>query len=226
MQSHYEGNFFQLLNPFALLFGLSAVAILALQGGMYLQKKLPDALTQRIKKFNLVFGLMFITLFLLVGIWVAWGVSGYQIQTIGSLQTGLTPLMKEVIVAPKAWLANFVKHTALWALPVATILAVMLAILGSMKNWITFGIMMSSIAIMCALLTVNAAMFPFILPSSLSPSHSITLWDATSSHRTLQYMFWVTVVFVPIIVGYTAWVIKVMSGKLQSSETLNKAESY
>jgi cytochrome d ubiquinol oxidase subunit II len=133
--------------------------------------------------------------------------------------------MKEVVVAPKAWLINYNQHQALWALPILTVVTVMLAIISTAKQWVTFGIAMSSLAITCALLTANAAMFPFILPSSIHPSHSVTLWDATSSHRTLAYMFWITVVFLPIVLFYTTWVFRVLSGKLESTE-LHKAESY
>ncbi len=55
-------------------------------------------------------------------------------------------------------------------------------------------------------------MFPFIMPSSSQPNHSLTLWDATSSHLTLQVMFWVTVIFLPLIMLYTSWVYRVMRG--------------
>lgn len=59
LQSHYTGSFFQLLNPFAILFGLSSVAIIALHGGTYLQKKLPDIFHQRVIKLNFILGLFF-----------------------------------------------------------------------------------------------------------------------------------------------------------------------
>ncbi len=226
LQSHYDGNFFQLLNPFAVLFGLAAVAILALQGGMYLQKKLPQELAEKVKKFNILFGMLFITLFLLIGIWIAWGVSGFKIHSIASLQSNLIPISKQVVIAPRGWLANYNNIQALWALPILTVLSTLFAMVSSTKNWTTFGIVMSSLGIVCALLTANAAMYPFILPSSINPNHSVTLWDAVSSHRTLQYMFWVTIVFLPIVLGYTVWVFKVMSGKLQTQEMLDKPESY
>ena len=57
-------------------------------------------------------------------------------------------------------------------------------------------------------------MFPFILPSSSHPGHSLTAWDAVSSHLTLQIMFWVVLVFVPLIVAYTGWVYAVLRGKI------------
>lgn len=60
-------------------------------------------------------------------------------------------------------------------------------------------------------------MFPFVMPSSSNPNHSLTVWDSVSSRLTLEIMFWVALVFVPIIVLYTSWAYKVMSGKVTAA---------
>jgi cytochrome d ubiquinol oxidase subunit II len=60
----------------------------------------------------------------------------------------------------------------------------------------------------------GAAMFPFVMPSSLLPAHSLTAWDAVSSHRTLCVMFWVVIVMLPIVSFYTGWVYRVTRGKV------------
>jgi cytochrome d ubiquinol oxidase subunit II len=52
------------------------------------------------------------------------------------------------------------------------------------------------------------------MPSSLDPASSLTLWDSTSSHRTLGIMLIVVIVFVPLIMLYTSWVYRVMRGKV------------
>jgi cytochrome d ubiquinol oxidase subunit II len=57
-------------------------------------------------------------------------------------------------------------------------------------------------------------MFPFILPSSIDPRASLTVWDASSSHLTLFIMLVVTGFFIPIIVAYTTWVYHVLWGKV------------
>jgi cytochrome d ubiquinol oxidase subunit II len=40
------------------------------------------------------------------------------------------------------------------------------------------------------------------------------VWDSVSSHRTLAIMFWVVVIMLPIVLGYTAWVYRVVRGKV------------
>jgi cytochrome bd ubiquinol oxidase subunit II len=64
------------------------------------------------------------------------------------------------------------------------------------------------------ILTAGASLFPFVMPSTLAPNSSLTAWDAVSSERTLNIMFWVTLIMVPIIVAYTSWVYSVVRGKV------------
>ncbi|MBS0289600.1 MAG: cytochrome d ubiquinol oxidase subunit II [Proteobacteria bacterium] len=222
---HYQGSFVALLNPFAILFGLSATSIIALHGGLYLQKKLPKEFTTRLKKYNAICALSFVVLFVAIGCWLQWGISGFMIDVIAPIENNLIPTQKQVSVATAAWLSHYHQYALLWLIPLLTILTACLAAVSSIKNWAGFGFFMSTMAIICALLTVNVAMYPFILPSSVNPNHSITLWDAVSSHRTLHYMFWVTIIFLPIVLAYTAWVFKVMSGRLQT-KTLDQPEAY
>ena len=76
----------------------------------------------------------------------------------------------------------------------------------------------SKLGIFGVISTVGLTMFPFILPSSIDPRSSLTVWDASSSHLTLFVMLVVTVIFMPIILLYTAWVYKVLWGKVTLEE--------
>jgi cytochrome d ubiquinol oxidase subunit II len=64
------------------------------------------------------------------------------------------------------------------------------------------------------ILTAGFALFPFIMPSSLDPRSSLTVWDSTSSRSTLQIMLAAVIIFLPIILIYTSWVYRVMRGKV------------
>jgi cytochrome d ubiquinol oxidase subunit II len=64
------------------------------------------------------------------------------------------------------------------------------------------------------ILTGGFALFPFLLPSSTHPSQSLTVWDASSSAKTLLLMLAGVAVFLPIILAYTSWVFKVLRGKV------------
>ena len=79
----------------------------------------------------------------------------------------------------------------------------------------------SALAIAGIILTEGLAVFPFLLPSSTHPASSLTLWDASSSHLTLFVMLVATVVFLPLVLLYTAWVYRVLRGKV-SPESLEQ----
>ncbi len=54
-----------------------------------------------------------------------------------------------------------------------------------------------------------AGMYPALLPSSVSPEFSFTIYNSSSSPYTLRIMTVVAVVFVPLVVFYQAWVYRV-----------------
>ena len=47
-------------------------------------------------------------------------------------------------------------------------------------------------------------MFPFLMPSDIAPAASLTVWDASSSRLTLFVMLVATLIFLPIVLVYTA----------------------
>lgn len=90
------------------------------------------------------------------------------------------------------------------------VLAMLLA--GSKREKTAFictGLMITGV-----ILTAGFSMFPFIMPSSLDPKSSLTVWDSTSSQLTLEVMLVAVIVFLPIILLYTGWVYRVLRGKV------------
>jgi len=77
-----------------------------------------------------------------------------------------------------------------------------------------YAFVFSGAALAGVILTAGFAMFPFVIPSTTSPNSSLTVYDATSSHRTLNLMFIAVVVFLPIVLIYTSWVYRVLRGKI------------
>jgi len=66
--------------------------------------------------------------------------------------------------------------------------------------------------------TAGVSLFPFLLPSSSHPASSLTVWDASSSQRTLWIMLLSVIVFLPIIVAYTGWVYRVLRGPVTPAQ--------
>jgi cytochrome d ubiquinol oxidase subunit II len=214
MQVYYTGSFFALLNPFGLLAGLLSVAMLVMHGATYLQIKTDGAIQQRARTAAKVFGATTIVLFALGGIWIATGIEGYRIVSMPSADSAFGPLAKTVEKSAGAWLANFSAHGWMIIAPLLGFGGAAHAILFSARGRSIAAFIASALAICGIILTAGFAMFPFVMPSSSNLASSLTAWDAVSSHRTLQVMFWVVVVFLPIVLTYTSWVYRVMRGKV------------
>ncbi len=69
-------------------------------------------------------------------------------------------------------------------------------------------------------------MFPFILPSSVDAHSSLTVWNASSSERTLGIMLVVTIVFLPIVLAYTAWAYRIMFGRVTADVVATSPDFY
>jgi cytochrome d ubiquinol oxidase subunit II len=213
MRSFYSGSFWALLNPFALLTGVVSLSLLTLQGATFLAHRTEGALQVRAKAAAFVLTVALLTAFSGAGFIVS-RLDGYVIQSIPDVGSVLNPLMKEVTRQPGAWFANYQKMPILWLIPAVAYLGGLLVLAGLRSGKTLIAFLGSSLACLSVILTAGIALFPFILPSSEHPVSSLTAWDATSSYVTLNVMFWVAVIFVPIVLAYTSWAYHVMRGKV------------
>ena len=227
MHIFYEGTFFGLLNPFALLCGLVSVAMLLLHGSAWLMLKTAGPVAERARGIGSVAAIASMVLYALAG-WVMWGwVVGYQVTSALPVNGPSNPLLKTVALQPGAWFANYAAHPGLWLVPVLGLVGPLLALVCLRLRRGGLALLASGLSIACIILSVGVSMFPFILPSSLDPRSSLMVWDASSSHLTLFIMLVVTVVFIPLIVAYTSWVYKVMWGKVDADAIRdNRGHAY
>ena len=214
MHIFYEGSFFGLLNPFALLAGLVSVAMLVMHGATWLQVKTDGAVAERARAFGSVAAVATVALYALAGVALWQWVDGYRITSAISVAGPSNPMFKTAEVAAGAWFANYAAHPWTWAAPVLGLVSPLLAFAMLRLRRAVPALLASALGIAAIILSVGASMFPFILPSSLDPRASLTVWDSSSSHMTLFIMLVATTIFIPIIVAYTSWVYKVLWGKV------------
>lgn len=216
----YTGSFFALFNPFALLAGVVSVGMLVMHGAAYLQLKAEGITAVRARKYGAGAGALAFILFAVGGVWMS-KMTGFQIITEMDPSGPSNPLRKEVLAVSGYWLENFKLHPLFWLAPIAGLAGMLVSTLALMAGRGVLSFVGSNIAVTSIIATVGLTMFPMILPSSSHPSHSLTVWDASSSHGTLWIMLIATVIFLPIILMYTAWVYKVLWGKV-SEDDLNE----
>ncbi len=202
----------------------TALALLLLHGASFLQCKTQGAIAARSARLALWLGPLASALFALGGVWLG-EMAGYRITAIGDLNGALTPLMKEVVAVPAGWLGNFVAHPVLWAVPVLGLLLPLVCALASRFGKSGLALVASGGACAAMMLTVAIALFPFVLPSSLDPASSLTLWDSNSSERTLLIMLGIVGVLMPVNIGYTLWVYRVVRGRVSAEQVRQHGHS-
>ncbi|RPH66546.1 MAG: cytochrome d ubiquinol oxidase subunit II, partial [Burkholderiales bacterium] len=222
----YEGGLFGLLNPFGLLVGLVSVAMLAMQGATYLQLKTRDTLRRRARQWVGYSALAWAAAFVIAGTWVAYGIDGFVLGTFAGTEAASNPTMKTVTREAGAWLANYRAQPLLWLIPAAALAGAALTVLLSRLERPGLGFVTSSLVQAAVILTAGVAMFPFLMPSNLNPGHSLTAWDSTSSLLTLRWMFWMVVIFLPLILMYTSWVFSKLRGPVTVEQVREGREHF
>lgn len=214
MRSTYDGGLFDLFTPFPLLCVLVGVSLCLLHGATFLHWRTENELAERAQKVIQISSLAFITLFVLAGIYVAFGVEGYRVTSVIDTNITANPLHKTVEKGTGLWLSNYGTYPLLLLAPIVTILAAFFTSIFSAKGKFASAFVLSSLAMIGAIVTAGGSMFPFVLPSSLSAISGLIIWDASGSHYTLNMLLAATIVFMPIVLGYTIWVYRVMRGKV------------
>ena len=213
----YEGGLFGLLNPFALVAGLISVGMLTLHGASYLALKASGALVPRAIQVSRVVAPVTIVLFLLAGAWVAFGIDGYVVTSQLPHDGPSDPLLKLVTRQAGAWLSNYRIFPWTMAAPILAIAAFATTPMMLRAGRAGMAFIVSGTGVAAVIATAGLSIFPFLLPSSLEPRASLTVWDASSSHLTLEIMLFATAVFLPLIVLYTAWVYRVLRGPITAA---------
>lgn len=217
MKVTYYGSFFGLLNPFSILAGLISVAMLLLHGSVWLQLKTDGALRERAGHVSILLGLATSVLFVIAGLWIAFGIDGYTITSVLNTVADSNPTHKTVAMETGAWLNNYSVHPWMIFAPIIGILAPLGAAFLSMKRKSGLAFVMSALTIAGIILTAGFSMFPFLMPSSSTPNMSLTIWDSSSSQLTLNIMLYVALALVPVILAYTAWGFWVMRGRIKEA---------
>lgn len=220
LRPYYTGNLLGLLNPFALVAGLVSVAMMAAHGGLFIAMKTEGLVQSRAKAYAQLGALSVFVIYPLLGVWLAAGLDGYLVSNL-ALDGPSNPLNKDVATVAGGLLANFETYPVLWAGPVAGIVGAGLVVLLTRASAFGSAFLANKVSIIGVIASVGFALFPVILPSSTHPAHSLTVFDSSSSHATLGIMLACTVFFLPLILMYTAWVYKVLWGKV-TEEDINR----
>lgn len=226
----YEGGFFDLFSAFTILCGILSVSMFVMHGAVYLCLKTDGVIQKKAVQIAAIASVVTVILFAAGAFFILFGIDGYVVTGGIDPNGPSNPLLKTVERLPQAWLGNFAG--AAWeyhkeaisgnilgnvwelAFPVFGSLSAIAAPHLARYTRGRLGMIASSIGLTGIIGTAGLAMFPFLMPSSLDPNSSLTVWDASSSQLTLFIMLIATAIFMPLILVYTSFVFRVMRGKV------------
>ncbi|MGV6811553.1 MAG: cytochrome d ubiquinol oxidase subunit II [Brevirhabdus sp.] len=219
------GKLIGLLRPFALLAGVVSLSMLLLHGATWLALKTEGDIAARARAIGTKAGLVAMAAYALAGVWLAFGIPGYHI--VGTVVTDgpSNPLLSEV-AHKGSWLLAYGERPWIAIAPILGFAGIGLATLSLRGKGEATALLLSGLGIVGVISSVGLTMFPFILPSTVDPNSSLTVWDSSSSHLTLFVMLVCAVIFVPLILAYTSWVYKVLWGKVTVEEVTGNPSSY
>ncbi|WP_086481780.1 cytochrome d ubiquinol oxidase subunit II [Oceanospirillum sanctuarii] len=226
LRPHYTGSFFDLFHPFALICGVVSLTMLAAHGAIWLQMRADQPVADRAGKAGLIMLVIMLIAFAAGGLVLLNGMPGLHIDMMPAKDALPNPLNKQVSVVDNGWLANYQTYNWMITAPITAFVTGLLTLLLVKARRSGLAFATHSITMTAIICTAAFSLFPFVLPSLSNPNSSLTLWDAASSHLTLNVMFIAAMIFVPIILLYTLWTYKVMWGRVTSKQIEGNPLAY
>jgi len=183
----YAGTFFDLLNPYALLAGVSTLLVFTLYGAIFLSLKTSGELMEKARSAAMRMWIPVVIVLLL-----------FLVATYF-----YTDILSKLGVNP-GWV------------PITGMVAMILAGYFIRQKRDGWAFIMTAVTIVFSLITMFMILHPRVMVSSLNPDWSLTIYNASSSPYTLQVMTVVAVIFVPIVLVYQGWSYWVFRERIQS----------
>ncbi|MDP3916164.1 MAG: cytochrome d ubiquinol oxidase subunit II [Bacteroidota bacterium] len=188
----YKGGLLDIFNPYALLTGLTVVALFALHGSVYLVMKTKDRLSDRLVNISKTAGMFFTICYVMLSI-------------------------ATLVYVPHA-AEDFKETPILFAIPVVTLLLLLNErwLIEKKKYWLAF---LSSATLTALLLvTIAIGLFPNILISNIDSAYSLTIANSAASQKSLGIILTFVIIGAPLVLLYTLFLFKTFKGKVELDE--------
>jgi cytochrome bd ubiquinol oxidase subunit II len=189
----YTGNWLQFLNPYAILVGITTLALFTVHGAIYLAMKTEGRLFIKINLLLKRAILVFVVFFLIITL--------YTLIFIPHLTDHL------------------VSNPVLFVVPFLAFLSIAnIPRLVSKKQYRN-AFLFSALTMSLLLILVAIELYPVLLISSVHPSFNITIYNAASSIKALKTMLIIVLIGAPMVALYTLFVYRTFRGKVKLDDT-------
>ncbi len=189
------GSFFGLFTPFALLGGVTFVALFLSHGAAFIALKTDGVLRERARTYASRTGLVALVAMAAFVVWMNLAYSG-----LARGAAGASPAL------------------SLWPAAILAVLGVALLWVANSRGREGWAFVGGAVSILAVLVNVFAAMFPYVIPSTLDPAYGLTVFQAASTPYTLTIMTIAAGVMTPIVLAYQAWTYWVFRKRLKVTD--------
>lgn len=191
--SYKGGIFLSFLSPYAIMTGFTTLSIFMTQGAIFLLLKTEGRLHARLT-FLLKKGMIFFI-----------------------VSFAITSLYTLIFIPGVA--DNFKKTPEFFGLPLLAFLAVAnVPRLVSKKRYL-LALIFSSLTMAFLLMLVAFQLYPVLLPSTISPANSVTIYNAASSQKSLGNMLTIVLIGSPLLLTYFIFLYRTFYGKVKLDDT-------
>lgn len=185
----FVGNFADLFSLYPVIIGFFSIALFAMHGAIYLLMKTEGSAHDTIRRWINPAIISFV-------IW-------YLIATIST-----------AIFVPHM-IESHKQHPILLVFPLLTLLSIVNIPIQVKKNNDGYAFLSSCAAIAFLIILFGIGTFPNLLYSTLDPDYSLTIYNTSSSQKTLQILLIVVAIGVPLVLAYGFWVYRIFRGKVR-----------
>lgn len=188
----YTGTFFSLFNLYTILGGVAAVFLFLLHGGLYLTLKTEGSLLERVKARIYLIGAVATALY-----FVFFVLTYFYTPVVGKI--GLDP----------------------GTIPVLAGLSMICVRPLLQKSHFGWAFALNGLAIVLSVIVVFKALFPAVMPSSLNPAWSLTIYNAAAGPYSLHVMTIAAVIALPVVLAYQGWSYWVFRKRVSLKDTFH-----
>lgn len=174
-EGQYVGGFFNLLNPYALVAGVTTLLTFVFYGAIFISLKTAGEMVEKARAAARRLWIGAVILMVILGIYT-------YIETDVIVRLGIDPGI----------------------VPLASVVAVLLAGYFVRKNRMGLAFSLTALGIVLALTTFFMILYPNVMVAN-NPANSLTIYNASSTPYTLTIMTVVALIFTPIVVFYQIW---------------------
>lgn len=185
----YVGSFTDLLHPYALLLGVTTLALFMMHGAIYALMKTEGALHDKLREWITNCIIFFIIC--------------YAITTMATLL--YVPHMAARVRA-EPWL---------FSIAVLNMLAIANVPREIHHGRDGRAFLSSCVAMAALMLLFGMEMYPNLVLSHPVPGHSLNIWNGASSTKTLGVMLTIAIIGIPIVIAYTISIYWIFRGKVK-----------